>query len=601
MHPTLAFASSKLRPLAMLPAVAFILALATPRVAAGADPGPPVAIDFGVKVPLRDGVHLNATIYRPRTQSAPLPVIVTVTPYISDRYHGVASYFASHGYVYAVVDCRGRGSSEGTFEPMASEARDGFDLVGWLAAQSWSNGKVAMMGGSYGGYDQWATAGQNPPALATIVPVASAFPGFDFPMSGNVRLPYAVRWLTLTAGRTPNNSTFADDGYWNGVFRELFRRQLPLTELDRLAGNPSSTFQRWLSHPELDDFWAALVPTREQLAGLEMPILTITGTYDGDQPGALEHYRRHLAATSEAGRARHYLIVGPWDHAGTRNPNPEIGGVKFGPASVLDMNDLHRQWYDWVLKGGEKPAFLQDRVAYYLPVADRWKYAPSIEAIAGERLTLYLDSPGSEAADVFHSGTLRPGPATDPTPDAFVSDPNDLSAADEPDNPHYITAQEAALGLHGDGLIYHSAPFTKATEITGTPELSLWLAVDTPDVDLAASLYEVLADGSSVSLSSQLLRARYRASLNHPQAITPGKIERYEFRGFTFFARQLAPGSRLRLIISAVNDPQIEKNYNAGGVVATESGKDARVAHVRLFHDAEHPSLLHLPLVSNER
>src|SRR6185295_5443832 len=110
-------------------------------------------------------------------QTDPLPVIFTLTPYIADSYHDRAMFFARNGYVFALVDVRGRGSSEGTFDPFAQEARDGYDVVEWLARQPFGNGKVAMWGGSYAGYDQWATAKELPPHLATIVPAASAHPG----------------------------------------------------------------------------------------------------------------------------------------------------------------------------------------------------------------------------------------------------------------------------------------------------------------------------------------------------------------------------------------------------------------------------------------
>src|SRR5262245_2216924 len=140
-----------------------------------------VDIQWGVRIPMRDGVELAATLYRPAHQKEPLPVVFTLTPYIGDTYHPRAMYFARHGYVFALVDVRGRGSSGGAFDPFAQEARDGHDAVEWLARQSWSNGKVAMWGGSYAGYDQLATAKERPPHLATIVPAASAHPGVDFP------------------------------------------------------------------------------------------------------------------------------------------------------------------------------------------------------------------------------------------------------------------------------------------------------------------------------------------------------------------------------------------------------------------------------------
>src|SRR5438046_2427624 len=95
------------------------------------EPAKDVDLLGGVKIPLRDGVKLNATVYKPKEMKDPLPVIFTLTPYIADKYHDRAWYFAQHGYIFATVDARGRGSSEGRFEPFANEGRDGHDIVEW--------------------------------------------------------------------------------------------------------------------------------------------------------------------------------------------------------------------------------------------------------------------------------------------------------------------------------------------------------------------------------------------------------------------------------------------------------------------------------------
>src|SRR5215475_6321872 len=113
-------------------------------------------IDFrwGIKIPMRDGVRLNATLYTPRNQKGSAPCIFTLTPYIGQNYHERGVYFAAHGLPFLTVDVRGRGNSEGEFRPFIQEAHDGYDVVEWLAAQPYCNGKVAMWGGSYAGYDQ---------------------------------------------------------------------------------------------------------------------------------------------------------------------------------------------------------------------------------------------------------------------------------------------------------------------------------------------------------------------------------------------------------------------------------------------------------------
>jgi hypothetical protein len=123
------------------------------------------------------------------------------------------------------------------------------------------------------------------------------------------------------------------------------------------------------------------------------------------------------------------------------------------------------------------------------------------------------------------------------------------------------------------------------------------MALDVPDTDFQVALYEIRPDGSSVYLSGDQMRARYRNSLETAEPVPPGEILRYTFDHFTWFSRQVAKGSRLRLVISSPNSVYQEMNYNSGGVVADETAKDARTAHITLYHDAAHPSALEIPVV----
>jgi uncharacterized protein len=562
-------------------------------------PEPEVDVTWGVKVPLRDGVKLNATVYKPKEMKEALPVVFTLTPYIADNYHERALYFARHGYVFALVDARGRGNSEGVFEPFAQEPHDGHDLVEWLARQSWCNGKVAMWGGSYAGFDQWATLKEAPPHLVTIVPAAAAHPGVDFPFFKNIFFPYNVQWLTLTSGVTPNAKLFGEQSYWIGKFRDAYLRHLPFHELDTFVGNPSRHFQEWLKHPTPDAHWDAMTPNPEQYAGMTVPILTITGHYDDDQPGALHYYRRHMQYGSTEAKAKHYLLMGPWDHAGTRTPKDEVGGLSFGKASLLDLNDLHRQWYDWTMKDGVKPKFLEKRVAYYVPGAEEWKYGDSLESIGATPRRLYLDSAHGRANDVFHSGTLRVDKPNQSATDGYVYDPLNVRPAEleREEIKKNVLDQREVLNLFGNGLVYHSEPLEEPTEVTGVLRLVTWMALDVADTDFVARVYEIQPDGTSILLTEDRLRARYRESLREEHLVKPGEVNRYEFDSFTYFSRRLEKGSRLRLLLRCPNSIQVQKNYNSGGVVATETKKDARTAHVTLHHDAAHASFLEIPVV----
>jgi len=562
---------------------------------------PSIDMQWAVKIPARDGVKLNATVFTPHDQKGPLPVIFTFTPYIGDSYTDRAVYFAKHGYVFALVDVRGRGNSGGEFEPFVNEGKDGYDVVEWLAKQPYCNGKVTMWGGSYAGFDQWTVLKEFPSHLATIVPAAAAHPGVDFPFQYNIFGPYDMQWLTFTSGATGNSSLFGNSGFWAAKSREMYMAHSAFQDYDKLVGNPSAVFQKWVKHPTADIYYDAMAPSPEQYKRMNVPILTITGDYDGDQPGAFTFYTRHMKYGTPEAKANHYLIIGPWDHPGTRTPKAEVGGLKFGQASVLELNRLHTEWYDWAMKGGPKPEFLKKRVAYYVVGAEEWKCADSLESISNATKTLYLGSNGN-AGDVFRSGALTEAkPGASALMDLWTYDPLDTrpGSAESEDDGNSLTSQRAVLNLFGEGVVYHTEPSAEAIEIAGFPKLSVWLKMDVPDTDLEADLYEILPDGGSVALTSASMRARYRESLREAKPVVAGKIEKYVFDNFTFFARRAGKSSRLRLVVRSINTTGTEKNYNSGGVVAAETGKDAKTAHITLVHDAEHPSALDLPIVKH--
>jgi len=564
---------------------------------------------WGVKIPMRDKVELNATLYLPKTPDGSLsktPVIFTLTPYISDSYHARGAHFASHGYAFALVDVRGRGNSGGEFEPFVNDPRDGHDLVEWFAKQPFCDGKVAMWGGSYAGFDQWAAAKELPSHLATIVPAAAAHPGLDYPFPQNVGLSYDMQWYTFTSGRTGQQSLFGDQKFWQTKFLEAYKKHVPFKSLDSFIGIPSVNFQRVVKHPTADAYYDAMVPTREQFQKITIPVLTITAQYDGDELGALSYYRDHLANTTPEARAKHFLVIGPWDHAGTRTPTDEVAGVKFGPGAVIDLNDLHRQWYDWTMKSGPRPEFLKNQVAYYLLAAGNsgangeWKYADNFETLVANPKIFYLDSKNGDANGLFRSGSLSEKQPSEGL-DTFLYDPLDTTRGERVDgiDPKEKTAgidQTYPLSIAKDGLVYHTDALPSETPFIGCPAVTLWVSIDTSDVDLSAHLYEVQPDGASIILWSDTRRLRYRHSLREAKLVKPGEIVRCDFNPGLFVARRLMKGSRLRLVVSSPNSIQFQKNYCSGGVVAEETAKDAHTCHVQVFHDATHPSTIQLPL-----
>ncbi len=549
------------------------------------------------KIPMRDGIHLAARIWKPAEMDAPLPAIFVLTPYVSDEAQQRATFFAQNGYVYVSVDCRGRGNSEGEFYPFEQDGPDGAQVVEWISKQTWCDGQVAMLGGSYRGMVQWQILRELPAALKTIVPTAAAHPGIDAPWPNNIFASYFTRWLGFVTGKTSNTMLFGDTRYWAQKFYEMYKNHEPFSKLAEITGIPSLIFKRWMAHPTYDEFWKKMSPEDEEYKDYNIPILTITGHFDGDQPGAMAYYFKHMNFGSQGAKQKHYLVVGPWDHPGTRNPQKELGGLIFEDNSLVNIYKLHLDWFDWTLKGHEKPEFLKNRVCYYVMGANEWKFADEIEDISNKTRVWYLSSQDGKANDVFHSGSLENYPPPDnQKPDTFVYDP--LKLMDEEkyfrQDPNYYLDPSAAF--EEDILVYQSEPLEEDLEVAGYIKLKLYMELNVPDTDFWVDLFEINPDGKCVFLGGDLLRARFRKSFSKAELVRPGEIELYEFRRFYFFARRLTKGSRLRLVVGCINSPDFGKNYNSGGVVSEETAKDARRAVIKLYHGKDYQSVLELPI-----
>jgi len=594
----------------MLTLAAAAAAAAAPVATPGTGPG--YDIELSRMIPTRDGVELEAWISRPSDLKAPAPAILTLTQYdIDGSRRGEPPYFARHGYVFVQVYVRGRGRSGGVKSDNLGlqVGRDGYDVVEWIARQPWSNGQVAMYGGSYVGMTQWRTAAQHPPHLAAIAPYVPIYPGWDVPNTNGIPQAWTAVILGYTSGRTLNPAFIAAQDYWFGKMLEQYAAQRPFGELDRAEGIAADdwwmmengrrvpTMTAWLDHVGDEAFNLAAEPKPPDYAAMDFPVLTATGFFDDDQPGALRYYRNHVAHAPAAAVAKHYLVIGPWDHGGTQAPVKDIEGLPIPDAAVIDMKKLHLDWYDWALGRGALPPFFRDRVAYFMMGADEWRYGGSLAAVSGRDLVLHLSAPEGTPADVFHSGRLSPQPPGAEPPAQMVSDPHELPelevakyVADEG-----LTSQFRALQKRA--LVFHSEPFAKDTEIAGHIRLDLACAADVPDFDLWAEVMLIGPDGSTVQLGEDLRRARFRDGPFRQELLTPGETVHIPFE-FHWVAWRIPAGARLRLVLAPLNSPRYQKNYNTGGRIGYENPADARVAHIRIFHDRRRASRLTLPLAA---
>ncbi|GAA0465589.1 CocE/NonD family hydrolase [Parasphingorhabdus litoris] len=561
----------------------------------------PIDILLHSTVEAKDRTALAITIWKPESDNQRYPTVLVATPYVSDEAHPRARKYADRGYAMASLDIRGRGGSKGQFLPFSDHGPDICDAIAWIKAQPWSDGNVLMRGGSYRGMTQWMAARSCPDKIRTIVPTASVYPGHDFPIVGGHRSQkYIAGWLGFVAGSAMNSNFYADRQYWKERELKSYREHLPFNEYDTFIGMPSEHFQAWVKTLSEPGAWESSAWKPKDYVRMQMPVLTITGHYDGDQPGALRYFREHQASAPQSAAKNHYLVIGPWSHGGTREPRQKLSeSVKFGPAAVFDMDKFNLDWFDWHLGRGSKPEFLKRRIVYYVGGVEEWRYADALDEIANEKRMLYLSATPDEAYDVFRSGHLVDAAIGGETPHQFKSDPLDTSPADLTDIDWNAirdgNLRSIAPAHMPETLTFHSPPLAKGLTLAGKMRLKLYLEMDAPDADIFVTVYAIFPDGQPLYLGGDVVRARFRDGLK-PSPVKPGAVEAYEFKNFLWNAWALPEGTRVRLSVGPYNDPSAQKNYNSGGALGFETRDDARVAQIKLHHNAEYPSVLELPV-----
>jgi uncharacterized protein len=602
--------------------LALALALAPLALGATAPPpgqaqvGPGYDIEMSRLIPMRDGVKLEAWIFKPSHLKSKAPAVLELTQYDIDGGRDQDfKAFVERGYTFVQVEVRGRGRSGGEKSDNVGlqVGRDGYDAVEWIAAQPWSDGHVVMYGGSFVGMTQWHTAAQLPPHLSGIAPYVPIYPGWDVPNSNGIPQAWSAVIMGYVSGRTLNDDFIRGD-YWQNKMLEHYARQAPFRTLDDdigiaqddwwmedSRGQKLSFMKMWLDHVGDEVFNLAAEPKPAEFAKMNFPVLTATGFYDDDQSGALHYYRRFLQYASAKEAADILLVIGPWNHLGTQHPQKVIDGLTIPDTAVLDMNKLHADWYDWALGHGPKPALLRDRVTYYMMGANEWRYAHSLDgASSGQNLRLYLEDPAGTPQDLFHSGALLPSrPGVEP-PATIVDDPRTL--------PELAVAQYAAREdllsqfrtYEKNALVFHSAPLPQSVDVAGQMRLNLIVQSNAPDFDLWAEVQMVEPDGSAVTLGQDIRRARFRDGFFKRELLKPDQVVTIPF-AFNWMGWRIPAGARIRLVLMPLNSPNYQKNYNTGGRIGYEDPKNARVANIMLFHDGSHASVLLLPLAAAAR
>jgi len=545
---------------------------------------PKIAIERNTMVPMRDGVKLATDLYRPSGQG-PFPVIVIRTPYDKTPLARIASGHAEDGYGCVVQDVRGRFQSEGAWLPFANEEKDGKDTIAWVKSQPWCNGKIGTWGGSYFGYTEWALAPSNPhvSALTPIFTTSDAYQAF---YRGGAF--YEMTWLFWSLSN--RGGTMAQQEADKSMTKGL--NHLPLIDADNVSLEDVPFFNAWVKRPMPDAQWKSLSFT-ERIPHISAPMFLVTGWYDLFNAQQLREFELIQKFGQNQVKRDTKILIGPWNH--TRiNPNDKNYAIN---AASLNLDADLRQWFGYELKGAANG---WDRVApvrLYVLGENAWRDEHEWPLARTVYTDYYLSSSGkaNTSAGDGSLGTNKPG--TDETPDTYAFDPmrpvptvGGSNLRPEDSGP----ADQQEVEKREDVLVYSTAPLDGPIEITGPIELTLFASSDAPDTDFTGKLVDVFPDGKALILCEGILRARYRNGLDKPELMEPGKVYQYDIEmGCTSVLFQT--GHKIRLEVSSSNFPRYDRNPNTGTEVATETR--TRVAHQKVWHTAQYPSRLTLPVI----
>ena len=398
----------------------------TVRFPADVAPRNDILVDNHVPVRMRDGVTLYADVYRP-TGSGRHPVLLSVTPYSTERFptaYDAAVYFAQRGYVYVFQDVRGRHESEGVWVPFVNDEKDAYDTIEWAAKQPWSDGKVAMQGGSYLGQNQWRAAQAKPASLVTIFPmVASTSIYHDWiTLNGGWRLSFNFGWgpVRQESRIMQNPGPHTIDGL-RAIHYDQVQRHLPLNTMQQLVGRHARFYDDWLANPDYNAYWKPF-NVEEQFDKIAVPVHTFGGWFDIFSQGTLRGYvgMSQKGATDRARRGSN-LVIGPWGHG----PTQKFGALDFGPTANVDALTLQLRWYDHWLKGMDNGLASEAPVKLFVMGRNAWVYEREYPLARTDYRPLYFSS-GGNANTAGGDGRLTwTKPAGASPQDRFRYDPND--------------------------------------------------------------------------------------------------------------------------------------------------------------------------------
>jgi len=513
-------------------------------------------------IPVRTGDSLAGDVFSLDTTVAK-PTILIQTPYNKVSFRGLAFYadlddtsgvWNFQHYNFVTVDWRGFYASSDADSAGYDRGKDGYDIVEWIASQSWSDGNVGTYGGSALGAIQFMTAEQNPPHLVCAAPWIKDF-----------RTNYT-------------------DYFYGGVFRKEHSEALSF------LGFTSGDFI--LEHPIYSPIWAFVELNSDHPEDFHVPMLMVSGWFDHFPSDIIADFHAIRDRSDIAVRDEHKLIMGPWTHSGVGDL---LQGELEYPAAEDFQIPITKKFFDHYLRGAENGYESEPVGQYFLMGSDTWLETDNWFSMIDSADTLYLHADGYLTPDS--------APVSTTPPDSFRYDPRDPSPAYgcnrfNPADPGLVVGprdMRDSVEARDDNLIYTTDILTEPLTVTGRITARLFVESNCLDTDFAIRISDVYPDGRSMVLTQGILRGRLRDTLGVEHLMVPDII--YEIEVETeVIAQTFLLGHRLRLVVSSAIYPHFDTNINDGGPMYEEG--DTTIATNFVHHSDIYPSALILPTSS---
>jgi uncharacterized protein len=502
-------------------------------------------------IALSDGVRLAARLWLPAdAPTRPVPAILEYIPYrkrdgTRARDEPMHGWFAQNGYAAIRVDMRGSGDSDGELadEYLSRELEDACEVIAWLARQSWCDGRVGMMGKSWGGFNALQTAALRPPALKAIITVCSTDDRYadDVHYMGGALLNDNLWWGTIMLGyqaRAPDPAIVGEG--WRAQWHE---------RLETLSFFPAL----WLAHQRRDAYWRH-GSVCEDFSAITCPVLAVGGWADA--------YSNAVPRLLEGLSVPRLGLIGPWAHVYPQDgrPGPPIGFLQ----EAL-------RWWDHWLKGEDRGIMQEPMLRAFIeewsPPGDRnevqgrfvgeadWP-SPRIERRMLQLNAERLDAEAGQGGKVAVRSPCWTGLAVGEWMGTGVA------------------GESPADQRHDDGfsLVFDSDPITERLEVLGAPQIEIELSSDKPVAQLCARLCDVAPDGSSRRVSYGVLNLTHRKSHAKPSALSPGAAYAIRLK-LNDCGHSFAPGHVIRLALSSAYWPLVWPTPEAATLTLTLPGK----------------------------